>query len=194
MIVVTITEPFYQARIARRAGGLCCCRFVGFAGRAVLDLIPGAGLPRAGQVYAAVILVTLFLCLQIYVKPYESTVMNVLDITALLTLWATLVLSILFWRFGEKNESTHESVISGVILLCNGAMLSAFVFAIVRTPAPCRGVGDGRRPALGAHFLTFCAVAPCLVPAAFAVPVGVPRAPACRPPARRVPERGCVQA
>jgi hypothetical protein len=124
------------------------------------------------QIYAAVVLVTVFLCLQVSVcalpaallpcplilprvhllcrvviigflsprgsydnvqvavRPFSTKEMNSLETGSLVTLWFTLMASILFWRVHDV-EGGGANAITAVVLLVNFAMLAVFAAAIV---------------------------------------------------------------
>ena len=92
-----------------------------------------------GQAYFALVLITVFLAAQVYVRPYMSSYMNLLDIATQAVVWLTLAFSILYWHWSDVGDVTsqQESATIGIILIANFTMLLTFVFAIVRTRTWC---------------------------------------------------------
>ena len=84
------------------------------------------------QVYAAVVVVTIFLCLQVAVKPYATLEMNALETSALSTLWLTLMCAVFYWRLEDVTTSHSADPVTTVVLGANFVMLVAFVAAVVR--------------------------------------------------------------
>ncbi len=81
------------------------------------------------QVFAGVVVISSFLALQIYVRPYDSRTLNSLEIAAMASLWVSLMASVLYWRFPEGQRP--DAPISAVIILVNLGMLLVFATLIV---------------------------------------------------------------
>ncbi len=85
---------------------------------------------------------------QVAVRPFSTREMNGLETGSLVTLWITLMASVLFWRVSDVQGGGADATTS-VVLLVNFAMLAVFVAAIVRcatvpqchSAAPCATCG-----------------------------------------------------
>jgi hypothetical protein len=73
---------------------------------------------------------------QVSVRPFSTQEMNGLETGSLITLWITLMASILFWRISDV-QGGGANAITGVVLLINFSMLAVFVAAIVRARRGC---------------------------------------------------------